>query len=89
MGWFVSLSLEMEAPDTAACFVDDLLDFASDIGEEDDDEGKHRKALPPLNRNGLEPVSFNVLDAEDAGHPFAVSCLSGHLCLCTLKGDMG
>ncbi|OAY28197.1 GATA transcription factor 1 [Manihot esculenta] len=61
----------MESLDPAACFMDDLLDFASDIGEEDDDEdhNKPRKALPPLNPppNGLAvaPPPFDVFDPSD------------------------
>jgi len=59
----------MESLDTAACFmVDDLLDFCSDIGEEEDGEEhqrnskKSRRALPSLNPNALHPASFNVLE---------------------------
>ncbi|KDP20343.1 hypothetical protein JCGZ_06429 [Jatropha curcas] len=62
----------MESLDPAACFMDDLLDFASDIGEEDDDEehNKPRKALPTLNPNGLHPAPFDVLDhPDDSTHP--------------------
>ncbi|KAG6668908.1 hypothetical protein I3843_01G197700 [Carya illinoinensis] len=59
----------MEAPDTTTCFVDDLLDFASDIGEEDDDEDKPRKAPPPLNPRGHGPLSFNLLGSDDPGLP--------------------
>jgi hypothetical protein len=56
---FSLISVEMEAPDTAACFVDDLLDFASDIGEEDDEEEKPRRPLASLDPNPsrLLPVS--------------------------------
>lgn len=48
--------------------MDDLLDFASDIGEEDDDEDlnkKPRKALPSLNPNGLHLPPFDVFDHPD------------------------
>lgn len=66
--------------------MDDLLDFASDIGEEDDDEdhNKPRKALPPLNPppNGLAvaPPPFDVFDpSDDSTRPLPVSlCLNNH-----------
>ncbi|KAJ6702248.1 GATA TRANSCRIPTION FACTOR 1 [Salix koriyanagi] len=59
----------MESLDTAAGFmVDDLLDFGSDIGEEEDGEEHQknnrisRKALPSFNPNALPLASFNVLE---------------------------
>ncbi|WCJ24189.1 GATA transcription factor 1 [Euphorbia peplus] len=53
----------MESLDTAACFIDDLLDFDSDIGEEDEEDdlaGKPRKSgLPTLNPNGVCSSPFD------------------------------
>ncbi|KAJ0093817.1 hypothetical protein Patl1_25846 [Pistacia atlantica] len=57
----------MDALDTAACFMDDLLDFSSDIGEEEDDDHimmktnkRPRKALSTLNHNAT--TTFDVFD---------------------------
>ncbi|XP_065862887.1 GATA transcription factor 1 [Euphorbia lathyris] len=59
--------MESLDPAAAACFMDDLLDFASDIGEEDDEDDlntKPRKAvLPSLTSNGLCSAPF------DSTHP--------------------
>ncbi|KAF9688944.1 hypothetical protein SADUNF_Sadunf01G0040600 [Salix dunnii] len=59
----------MESLDTTASFMmDDLLDFGSDIGEEEDGEEhqknnkKPRKALPSFNPNAFLLASFNVLE---------------------------
>ncbi|KAF7807514.1 GATA transcription factor 1 [Senna tora] len=52
-------------------FVDDLLNFSSDIGEEDDEEDKTRKALPSLSLKCSDPASFNALDADDPSHSFS------------------
>ncbi|XP_059447996.1 GATA transcription factor 1 [Corylus avellana] len=59
----------MEAPDTA-CLVDDFLDFASDIGEEDDEEEKPRRLLASLDPNGPEPAPFDVLRPDDSSRLF-------------------
>lgn len=67
----------MEAPDTA-CLVDDFLDFASDIGEEDDEEEKPRRLLASLDPNGPEPAPFDVLRPDDPSRLFPVSCFMGH-----------
>lgn len=55
----------MESLDKAASFVevDDLLDFASDIGEGDDEEDKNKKPLLSVNPSGHKPVSFIFLGA--------------------------
>lgn len=45
--------------------VDDLLEFASDIGQEDDDDEKSRKACPSLNSKCGDPSFFNSLDLDD------------------------
>ncbi|KAF5752451.1 GATA transcription factor 1 [Tripterygium wilfordii] len=56
----------MESLQSTGCLMDDLLDFSSDIGEEEDDEDtKHRKPLPSLKRNTRAPAPFNVLDPFD------------------------
>lgn len=81
------LFVNMEAPDTAACFVDDLLDFASDIGEEDDEDAKPRKALPPLNSHGHGPLSFGLLHPNDPGLPYPVSSSSGPIFFRLSKHD--
>ncbi|KAF5738526.1 GATA transcription factor 1 [Tripterygium wilfordii] len=58
--------MEMESFDTTGRFMDDLLDFSSDIGEEKDDEDtKHRKPLPNLKRNTHATAPFNVLEPFD------------------------
>lgn len=51
--------------------VDDLLDFSSDIGEEDDDEDKNRKSLPKLDPKCSNPSSFNPLGLADPSRPFS------------------
>ncbi|KAL5781515.1 hypothetical protein ACOSP7_006544 [Xanthoceras sorbifolium] len=63
----------MESLDTAAGFMDDLLDFSSDIGEEDDDglnNKRARTALPSLTRNGPDSASLNILNPLDPSPPF-------------------
>ncbi|KAB5573176.1 hypothetical protein DKX38_000370 [Salix brachista] len=71
----------MESLDTAAGFmVDDLLDFGSDIGEEEDGEEHQknnrisRKALPSFNPSALPLASFNVLE-----HSFLPECAEEEL----------
>uniref|UniRef100_A0A2P2J8Z5 GATA-type domain-containing protein n=1 Tax=Rhizophora mucronata TaxID=61149 RepID=A0A2P2J8Z5_RHIMU len=58
----------METLETAPGFMDDLLDFASDIGEDEDEEyyNKQRKPLSSLDPNGLDPAPLDVLDPD---HP--------------------
>lgn len=53
----------MEALDS----VDDLLDFSSDIGEDDDDTPK--KAKPDCS----DPPSLNPLALDDPNHSLSVS----------------
>lgn len=79
----------MEAPYTTACSVDDLLDFASDIGEEDDEEEKPRRPLGSLEPNGPEPASFDVLCPDDPSLSFPVSCFIGHFLGVCLRGCYG
>lgn len=59
----------MESLDTAACFMDDLLDFSSDIGEEEDDDEKshhnHRLLHHQHHRNNRHPA-FPLLPCRDA-----------------------
>jgi len=55
--------------------VDDLLDFSLDIGEEDDDEDKHRKSCPSLNSKCGNPSLFNSLVPEDPNHSYSVSLI--------------
>ncbi|XP_044500568.1 GATA transcription factor 1-like [Mangifera indica] len=59
----------MDALDTAAGFMDDLLDFSSDIGEEEDDDDmmmktnkRPRKALSTLKHNATT-TTFDVFDS--------------------------
>ncbi|KAJ7955546.1 putative GATA transcription factor [Quillaja saponaria] len=52
-------------------FMDDLLDFASDIGEEDDEEEKPNKGLSSLPPNCSDPSSLNVLGPVDPSHSLA------------------
>jgi hypothetical protein len=59
-------------------FYADLLDFASDIGEEDNDEEKLRKPLASLDPNGPEPALFDILHPNDPSLLFPVSCFMGH-----------
>lgn len=56
--------------------VDDLLDFSSDIGEDDDDDDKPRKDFPKLNPKCSAPPSLNPLDPDDPSHSFSVSLRS-------------
>ena len=50
----------------AACFEDSLLDFASDVGEEDEDEEHNKKSSSSsLNPNHCFPVSFFSLSSMD------------------------
>ncbi|TKY53615.1 GATA transcription factor 1 [Spatholobus suberectus] len=51
--------------------MDDLLNFSSDIGEEDDDNDKPRKACPSLNSKCGDPPLFNPLDLDDPNHSFS------------------
>ncbi|XP_025979745.1 GATA transcription factor 1-like isoform X1 [Glycine max] len=51
--------------------VDDLLDFSSDIGEEDDYDDKPRKACPSLNSKCAGPSLFNPLVQVDPNHSFS------------------
>ncbi|XP_061348085.1 GATA transcription factor 1 [Gastrolobium bilobum] len=51
--------------------VDDLLDFSSDIGDEDDDDDKARKTFPSLNPKCNNPSLFNPLDLDDPSHSFS------------------
>ena len=55
--------------------VDDLLDFSSDIGEEDDYDDKPRKACPSLNSKCAGPSLFNPLVQVDPNHSFSVSLI--------------
>ncbi|XP_057433281.1 GATA transcription factor 1 [Lotus japonicus] len=48
--------------------VDDLLNFSSDIGEEDDDDEKPNKAFPSLNPICSDPPSFNPSDLNGRSH---------------------
>jgi len=52
--------------------VDDLLDFSSDIGEDDDDD-KPKKAFPSLNPECSDPPSLNPLALDDPNHSLSVS----------------
>ncbi|KAH7573102.1 hypothetical protein JRO89_XS03G0069200 [Xanthoceras sorbifolium] len=75
----------MESLDTAAGFMDDLLDFSSDIGEEDDDglnNKRARTALPSLTRNGPDSASLNILNPLDPSPPFPVSFDNRFFVLC-------
>ena len=70
--WWVALSLlcvEMEL-DKAARFVEDLLDFESDIGEEDEEDDKRRKVLC---KHDPTSSAFGVLCPEDATRVLPVS----------------
>lgn len=51
----------MESLDKAACFMDDLLDFSSDIGEVDDDDADDRNKAP----SSSPPIP----DSRDAEYP--------------------
>lgn len=70
----------MDALDTAAGFMDDLLDFSSDIGEEEDDDDmmmktnkRPRKALSTLKHNATT-TTFDVFDSfPPSPSPFPVS----------------
>ncbi|KAJ7979706.1 putative GATA transcription factor [Quillaja saponaria] len=52
-------------------FMDDLLDFSSDICEGDDEEDKPRKALTSLTPNCSDLTTFNVSDPVHPSHPLA------------------
>ncbi|KAI9080630.1 hypothetical protein K1719_037387 [Acacia pycnantha] len=52
-------------------FVDDLLNFSSDVGEEDDEEDKPRKVLSSLSLECSGPASLNALEADDPTHSFS------------------
>lgn len=78
----------MEAPDTEARFVEDLLDFSSDLGEEDDDADKPRKAFPPFDPHGLlGPTSFSLLNPDEPGLSYPVSCFGCVVRIFFLRGD--
>lgn len=70
----------MDGLDTEASFMDELLDFSSDIGEQEDDDDKMmntnkrpRKALSPLNHNATT-TAFDVFDSlQPSPSPFPVS----------------
>ncbi|XP_045805316.1 GATA transcription factor 1 [Trifolium pratense] len=49
--------------------VDDLLDFSSDIGEDDDDD-KSKKSVPSLKPKCSDPPSLSPLGLDDANHSF-------------------
>ncbi|KAL2326580.1 hypothetical protein Fmac_025638 [Flemingia macrophylla] len=49
--------------------IDDLLDFSSDIGGDDDD--KPRKACPSHDSKCGDPSLFNSLDLDDLNHPLS------------------
>ncbi|CAJ1967924.1 unnamed protein product [Sphenostylis stenocarpa] len=51
--------------------VDDLLNFSSDIGEEDDDEEKPGKSCPLLNSKCDDPSLFNPLVLDDPNHSYS------------------
>ncbi|KAE9592383.1 putative transcription factor C2C2-GATA family [Lupinus albus] len=51
--------------------VDELLDFSLDIGEEDDDENKNKKAFPKLDPKCSDPPSLSPLDLDDPSPPFS------------------
>ncbi|KAK7279133.1 hypothetical protein RJT34_24178 [Clitoria ternatea] len=51
--------------------VDDLLDFSSDIGEEDDDDDKPRKAFPSHDPKCGDPPPFPPLDLDNPNHSFS------------------
>lgn len=55
--------------------VDDLLDFSSDIGEDDNDDDKPMKAFPSLKPKCSDPPSLNPLDVGDPNHSFSVSLM--------------
>ena len=59
---------KMEAFDMAACLNNKLLDFGSNVGEEDEETNKKLSKLnsssPPLNPNRSFPVSFFFLLPE-------------------------
>lgn len=67
----ISFSIGMETLGS----VDDLLDFSSDIGEEDDDEDKNRKTSPKVDPKCSDPSSFNPLDLGDPSQPLSVSLM--------------
>ncbi|XP_054822715.1 GATA transcription factor 1 [Prosopis cineraria] len=52
-------------------YVDDLLNFSSDIGEEDEEDDKPRKALSSLTLKCSDPASLNALNADDPNHSFS------------------
>ena len=53
-------------------FVDDLLNFSSDMDEEED---KPRKSVHSLHPKCSETTSFKALDPEDPDHSFSVSLM--------------
>jgi hypothetical protein len=59
-------------------FYADLLDFASDIGEEDNEEEKLKKPLASLDPSGPEPALFDILHPNNPSLLFPVSCFMGH-----------
>ncbi|XP_057958794.1 GATA transcription factor 1 [Malania oleifera] len=54
----------MEGLETAACFVDDLLNFSSDIGDDDDDDDKTKASLPS------STSILTKLDLDDSNRSF-------------------
>lgn len=63
--------------DKAARFVEDLLDFESDIGEEDEEDDKRRKVLC---KHDPTSSAFGVLCPEDATRVLPVSFI-GFFCV--------
>jgi hypothetical protein len=63
-------------------FSTNLLDFTSDIGEEDNEEEKPRRPLATLDPNGPELALFNILRPYDPSLLFLVSCFMGHFSRC-------
>ncbi|MCI23708.1 GATA type zinc finger transcription factor family protein, partial [Trifolium medium] len=53
----------------ALAIVDDLLDFSSDIGEDDDDD-KPKKSVPSLKPKCSDPPSLSPLGLDDPNHSF-------------------
>jgi hypothetical protein len=59
-------------------FSTDLLDFTSDMGEEDNEEENPKRPLASLDPNGPELVLFDVLHLDDPSLLFPESCFMGH-----------
>ncbi|KAF8388339.1 hypothetical protein HHK36_027005 [Tetracentron sinense] len=68
----------MESLETEASFVDGLLDFTLDIGEEDEEEEKNKapssSSLPldssPSKNNPQQPAVLNIFDPDDENRSF-------------------